>query len=66
MTIKLVPLTFLLVLASATASSSSLVSEENVKWTEWKRLYAKSYADAYEENFRRAIWHYNLKVRVAR
>jgi hypothetical protein len=64
---KILPLTLTLVLATGIVSSANLlklVSRENEKWAEWKSLHKKSYADAYEENFRRAIWRYNLKVRL--
>ena len=54
----------LLALTTGVVHSASLVSEGNVKWVEWKSLHKKSYADAYEENFRHAIWRYNLKVRL--
>ena len=57
-------LTFVLALTTGVVHSASLVSEGNVKWVEWKSLHKKSYADAYEENFRHAIWRYNLKVRL--
>ena len=61
MNLKLLSLCVALVLASRTVKSSSLVSEENLKWNEWKSLHRKSYTDSYEENFRYAIWRYNMK-----
>ena len=65
---KILPLTLTLVLATGIVNSASLlklVSQENEQsWAEWKSLHKKSYTAAYEENFRRAIWRYNLKVRL--
>ncbi|CAB4001327.1 cathepsin L1-like [Paramuricea clavata] len=61
---KILPLTLTLALATGIVNSASLlklVSRENEKWAEWKNLHTKLYADTYEENFRRAIWRYNLK-----
>ncbi|XP_028391803.1 cathepsin L1-like [Dendronephthya gigantea] len=51
-----------LLLAFATrVRPDSFVDDENTKWSEWKQFHGKSYADLYEENFRHAIWRYNLK-----
>ena len=59
---KTLPLTIVLVLAINSVDSASLVGGETRKWSEWKTMHKKSYSDAYEENFRHAIWRYNLKV----
>ena len=61
--LKTLSLLLFLFVAIEKVKCASLAREENDRWIEWKRLHKKSYTDAYEENFRNAIWNYNLKVR---